>query len=238
MQSSPSSRWNLSHWAIDHPWLTISFWLAIAVAGLLAFSSLKYALFPEVSFPVVIVQGSAAGLSIAEMETALTEPLEQKLITLPDTELYSSTYAGQAVISVTFPTGKTLEETTALVEKTLQDLPLPTGSNLEIVPFNLNESAAVTYAIQAPDLALEDMAEPLKTKLIPQLEAIDGVLRVNLLGDANFRTGADNAAQTINPPTLTRYKGKDVLALQVVKTGKANSLNVVDKVEEVIILAA
>jgi multidrug efflux pump subunit AcrB len=238
MQSSPSSRWNLSHWAIDHPWLTISFWLAIAVAGLLAFSSLKYALFPEVSFPVVIVQGSAAGLSIAEMETALTEPLEQKLITLPDTELYSSTYAGQAVISVTFPTGKTLEETTALVEKTLQDLPLPTGSNLEIVPFNLNESAAVTYAIQAPDLALEDMAEPLKTKLIPQLEAIDGVLRVNLLGDANFRTGADNAAQTINPPTLTRYKGKDVLALQVVKTGKANTLNVVDNVEEVIKQAA
>ncbi len=65
MQSPRPSRWNLSHWAIDHPWLTIGFWLAIAVAGLLAFSSLKYALFPEVSFPVVIVQGSAAGFNIA-----------------------------------------------------------------------------------------------------------------------------------------------------------------------------
>ncbi|MFM1841517.1 MAG: Cation efflux system protein CusA [Cyanobacteriota bacterium] len=238
MQSPRSSRWNLSHWAIDHPRLIIGFWLAIAVVGLLAFSSLKYALFPEVSFPVVIVQGSAAGLTIAETETALTEPLEQKLITLPETGLYSSTYVGQTVISVTFPTGQTLEDTTATVEKTLQDLPLPPGSEVQILPFNLNESVAVTYAVRSPDLALEDFADRLRQDLIPQLEAIDGVLRVNLLGDANFRSMEDNATQTINPPTLTRYNGEDVLALQVVKTGQANTLNVVGKVEDVIKQAA
>jgi len=234
MQSSRFSRWNLSHWAIDHPRLTISFWVAIAVAGLLAFSSLKYALFPEVSFPVVIVQASGPGLTIAETETALTAPLEQALITLPETGLYSSTYAGQTVISVAFPTGQTLEETTATVEQALADLPLPSGSGLEILPFNLNESVAVTYAIQSAALALEDFAEPLKDQLIPQLEAIDGVLRVNLLGDADFRTVAANGAQRINPPTLTRYNGADVLALQVVKTAQANTLMVVNEVETVI----
>lgn len=238
MQSPRFSRWNLSHWAIDHPRLIIGFWLAIAVAGLLAFSSLKYALFPEVSFPVVIVQGSVAGLTIAETETALTEPLEQQLITLPETGLYSSTYAGQTVISVTFPTGQTLEDTTATVKKSLQDLSLPPGSEVQIVPFNLNESVAVTYAVQSGDLALEAFADRLKQDLIPKIEAIDGVLRVNLLGDANFRSMEDNAAQTINPPTLTRYNGEDVLALQVVKTGQANTLTVVGKVEQLIQQAA
>jgi multidrug efflux pump subunit AcrB len=69
------NRYNLSRWAINHSWLTIGFWLAIAVAGLLALSSLKYALFPEVTFPVVIVNGTV-GLETAELtETQLTLPL-------------------------------------------------------------------------------------------------------------------------------------------------------------------
>ncbi|MEY2984910.1 MAG: Cation efflux system protein CusA [Cyanobacteriota bacterium] len=238
MQFPRVSRWNLSHWALDRPRLTIGFWMAIAVAGILAFSSLKYALFPEVSFPVVIVQGAAAGLNIAETEVALTTPLEQELKTLSDIALYSSTYAGQTIISVTFPTGQSLTETTATVEDKLQNLPLPPGSDLQIWPFNLNESVAVTYAVQSSELALEDFADLLKVQVIPQLEAIDGVLRVNLLGNANFRLLDDTVANTINPPTLTRYNGDDVLALQVVKTGQANTLTVVNNVQAVIQTAA
>jgi len=69
------NRYNLSRWAINHCWLTISFWLAIAVAGLLALSSLKYALFPEVTFPVVVVNGTIA-LETSELtEKKLTIPL-------------------------------------------------------------------------------------------------------------------------------------------------------------------
>ncbi|WP_228015661.1 hypothetical protein [Synechocystis salina] len=33
MQSPRAPRWNLSHWAIDHPRFTIGFWLAIAWRG-------------------------------------------------------------------------------------------------------------------------------------------------------------------------------------------------------------
>lgn len=234
MQSPPASRWNISHWAIDHPRLTIGFWLAIAVAGLLAFSSLKYALFPEVSFPVVIVQSAAPGLDAQATEKQLTIPLEEKLLTIADADVQSSTYGGQTVISVLFLMGQSLEDATNTVEQTLEGLTLATGSAIDISPYNLNESVAVTYAVGSPDLELEAIAPPLQEKIIPQLQAIEGVLRVDLLGDANFRDAENKAEQTINPPTLTRHNGQDVLAIQVVKTAQANTLEVVGEVENLI----
>ena len=236
MQSPRAPRWNLSHWAIDHPRFTIGFWLAIAVAGLLAFSSLKYALFPEVSFPVVIVQSNGAGLDLAQTEQQLTIPLEEKLVTIADADVQSSTYPGQTVASVIFLMGQSLEQATTAVEQSLQGVTLPTGSEITVAPYNLNESVAVTYAVASESLSLEEMAAPLLQELMPQLQNIAGVLRVDLLGDANFRSPGVKASaqQTINPPTLTRHNGRDVLAVQVVKTAQANTLEVVDRVEQLI----
>ncbi|WP_247716601.1 efflux RND transporter permease subunit [Synechocystis sp. PCC 6803] len=237
MQSPRAPRWNLSHWAIDHPRFTIGFWLAIAVAGLLTFSSLKYALFPEVSFPVVIVQSSGAGLDLAQTEQKLTIPLEEKLVTIADADVQSSTYPGQTVASVIFLMGQSLEQATTAVEQSLQGVTLPAGSEITVAPYNLNESVAVTYAVASETLSLEEMAAPLQQELMPQLQNIAGVLRVDLLGDANFRSPGVKALaqQTINPPTLTRHNGQDVLAVQVVKTAQANTLEVVDRVEQLIV---
>ena len=47
---------NVSRLAIKYSRVTVCFWLAIAVAGIFAFSSLKYSLFPAVNFPVVVIR--------------------------------------------------------------------------------------------------------------------------------------------------------------------------------------
>ena len=69
-------RWNISRWAIAKPWLTICFWLTVTIAGLFAFTSLKYALFPEVSFPVVVLQAQGNFDTAIETENAITAPIE------------------------------------------------------------------------------------------------------------------------------------------------------------------
>ncbi len=228
------NRYNLSRWAINHSWLTIGFWLAIAVAGLFALSSLKYALFPEVTFPVVIVNGTIA-LETAELtETQLTVPLEKRLQPLPQTTLYSSTYAGRSVLSIAFDAGLNLESSTETVKKALKSLPLPAGAKIEIFPFNLNESSAVTYAIAPSTQSLEELSQLAKTKIIPALSQLSGVLTVNLLGDADFREISDASVPDANPPTLTRLNGKDVLAVQVIKKGLANTLEVVKSAQKTI----
>ena len=228
------NRYNLSRWAINHSWLTIGFWLAIAVAGLFALSSLKYALFPEVTFPVVIVNGTV-GLETAELtETQLTVPLEARLQSLAQTTLYSSTYAGRSVLSIAFDAGLNLESSTETVKKALKSVSLPDGAKIEIFPFNLNESSAVTYAIAPSTQSLEELSQLAKTKIIPALSQLSGVLTVNLLGDADFREISDASVPEANPPTFTRLNGKDVLAVQVIKKGSANTLEVVKSAQKTI----
>ncbi len=234
MQQSIRNRYNLSRWAINHPWLTVSFWIAIAVAGLFAFSSLKYALFPEVTFPVVIVNATAPLESAQATESQLTGVLEKPLLSLPQTTLYSSTYAGRSVVSVAFDAGLNLETSTKTVETALQSVKLPKDANLEIFPFNLNESSAVTYAIASQSQSLEDLRQLANEKIIPELTKLPGVLRVNLLGDADFRELIDSKAPEANPPTLVRFNGEDVLAVQVIKKGQANTLEVVRAAQNVI----
>ncbi|MFM8295386.1 MAG: efflux RND transporter permease subunit, partial [Microcystaceae cyanobacterium] len=110
------SRLNLSALAIQYPRLTLGFWLALAVAGLLALSTLKYGLFPEVAFPVVIVNATAPTPTVIQTETQLTQPLEQALTSLPQTTLYSTTYAGRSLISMAFDAGLNLETSTQQVK--------------------------------------------------------------------------------------------------------------------------
>ena len=224
MTSALRHRWNLSRWALAHPWLTVYFWLAIAVAGLVALSGLKYALFPEVTFPVVVVQARGPADGVLATEKNLTEPLEKKLLALPQATVYSSTYQDQSVVSIAFEAGSNLSQMTTQVKGALQGLTLPPQSSLDIFPLNLNESVAVTYALGSEQKSLGDLALWANQKLVPALKNLPGVLTVNLLGDGDFRSTQDRALNQLNPPTLTRYNGKDVLAVQVIKTATANTL--------------
>ncbi len=99
-------RFNISKWAIQHRGLTIAIWLAIAVAGLFAYTSLKYALFPDITFPVVIINASSDYDSALATEDQLAEPIEAQLGDLPGLDnIQASIYPGRTVIRVLFKVG-------------------------------------------------------------------------------------------------------------------------------------
>jgi multidrug efflux pump subunit AcrB len=140
--TSLRERFNISRLAIAYPWLTLGFWIAVTVAGLLAFSSLKYALFPDITFPVVVVNTTAPFPTALEVESKLTNPIEQQLRSLEGLDqIRSSTYPGQTVVSLSFDVGTNLEESTRQVETAIKKLTLPQGATFKVIPLNLNESA-------------------------------------------------------------------------------------------------
>jgi multidrug efflux pump subunit AcrB len=232
----PSSRerFNISRWAIQSPWLTISFWVAVSVAGLLALSSLRYALFPDVTFPVVVVNASAPLTSALDTETALTEPIEQEVVDLTGvTDVNSTTYAGRSVVSLRFAVGSDLEQSTEAVEAALADLELPDDTSFSVIPVNLNEASVASYAIESPTLELEELAEIAETEIVPPIAALPGVLRVDLLGvPVEFDpTQPPNIEDVLsNGATIVRFNGNPSLAVQVIKEGAANTLEVADAV--------
>ena len=230
-QTTVRERFNISRLAIQYSWLTLSFWIAVAVAGVLAFSSLKYALFPDITFPVVVVNATAP--LTMDTEAKLTIPLEQRLRSLEGLdEINSSTYPGQTAISLSFAAGTNLEESTRKVETAVKQV-MPKGATFKIIPLNLNESAAISYAVESPSRSLTELTKLAKDQIVPAIKKLPGVLKVDLLGDQSASPPtASTAASSQQGATLVRFNGRDALAFQVIKRGDANTLEVVSQVEK------
>ena len=220
------NRLNLSQFAIEHSRFTISFWVAIAISGLLALSSLKYALFPDITFPMVVVNGTAPLETALATEAQLTQPLEAQLLSLEGLIYnHSWTYPGQNTIYLEFDVGTDLATVTTAVETTLAQINLPPETTFEVTPLNLNESAAISYAIRSEKQDLKTLTQLAKTEILPKIATLPGILRVDLLGSTNLASPS---------PTLVRFQGEDALAFEVIKQANANTLEVVSQVDQAV----
>lgn len=171
----------------------MGFWIAVTVAGLLAFFSLKYALFPDITFPVVVVNASAPSASAQDTEAKLTQPIEQRLQSLNGIDdIRSSSYPGQTAISVAFQVGTNLDESKRTVENALKQLAIPEPAIPKVIPLNLNESAAVSYAIQSKSGNLTELMNLAQEKIKPAIARLPGVLKVELLGSAPQPTAEED----------------------------------------------
>lgn len=215
------------------------FWLALTVVGLFAFSGLKYALFPEISFPVVVVQASASFPTALETETQLTRPIEASVQSVKGLyNVQSSTYPGQAIVSLAFDAGTDLDSSTTAVETRLKQLALPPKTTFDVSGINLNETLAVSYVIKSDLKTLKELTQIAKQQILPPIGELPGVLRVDLLGDATPPRKPGNATSAQSkidtPQTLVRFNGENALAFQVIKQGQANTLDVVSQVEKAV----
>ena len=257
------SRFNLSRFSIQHSWITVCCWLMIAVAGFFAYSSLKYALFPDITFPVVVVNASvpleeSVTEPAIETEALLTIPLEESLESLSGLrQLESSTSAGRSLINMRFAVNASLAETAAAVEQQIAQAALPEQATYDVIPLNLNEATAVSYALFGEGLSLAQLTELATAKIAPPLEAAPGVLRVNVLGTGwingasseDAAIGEDEAigedaaigkdaaigreiAAATHSPTLVRFNQQTAIALQIIKRPEANTLEVVDAIAD------
>jgi multidrug efflux pump subunit AcrB len=236
-KSSARERFNISRLAIQYSWLTISFWIAIVVAGILAFSSLKYALFPDITFPVVVVNASAAIDSAQETEKVLTKPIEERLATLPGKPgIDSTTYPGQVIVSTQFDVGTNLKKSAQNVENALKGLKLPKGASYKILSINLNEAAVSSYVIDSSSKSLKDLTQVTKDKIVPAIAKLPGVLSVNVLGEPvtfDLTKLTNPEAAFTQAGTIIRFNGQRALAVQAVKQGDANTLEVARAVDKV-----
>lgn len=223
-------RLNLSRWAIRYPRFTISFWVGVMVAGLLALSSLKYALFPDVTFPVVVIRASANMERVREMSDNLTLPLSRILSSMDSVESITSvTFPRETVITALFYAGESLEDATAIVNQGVGGVSLPDGAELSVLPYNLNESSVISYALTSDSLDLDEIADIADKLIIPKLNGIRGILKINGWGRI-----MDESLLTENSfSSLVNFNGESAIALQLVKRGDGNTLEIAKSAERI-----
>jgi len=208
---------SISRLAIAYPRATITFWVVLSVAGIAAFFNLKLALFPDITFPVVIVSAKSNEIDVARNERALTNPLETALKDLPGiTRIHSLTYPQYAVVDIAFDVSASLVARSNQVRERLATVALPRGVTTTISTLDLDETPVVTYALLAPGRSLAELARSAERDIAPRLRATPGVLRADVVGGP--ATGSKASAYRVDQ--------QPAVAIAVVKTARANTLDV------------
>ncbi len=133
----PSSGFNISAWAIDHPYAVVAFYAAIVILALIAVFGgiMPRRMMPYVESPLVGVVTAQPGLSAQEMETYISKPIEERMTDIRGARTIRSTSQdGLSVVSLEFPYGANMQRATgdvqAIMNSAQADLP-QTGANLK-----------------------------------------------------------------------------------------------------------
>ncbi|MDX2022299.1 MAG: efflux RND transporter permease subunit [Deltaproteobacteria bacterium] len=160
--------------------------LGIIVLGLAGYSQLGVDRFPKVEFPWVSISTRLPGAGPSEMETEVTDKIEEAINTIAGIEeLRSVSSEGNSQIWVSFVMDKSVDVASQEVrDRVTQAMPLlPRGIDPPVV-MKLDPGATpVAYiAVKSNGLAPRELTEVVDKTIRRQLETVSGVGQVSMLG--------------------------------------------------------
>jgi len=201
---------------------------ALAIAGIVAAVSLPVGLFPQVSFPRVVVDLSSGDRPADQTALAVTRPVEEAIRTVPGVrEVRSASSRGSAQISVDFGWGRDMIATTLLVDTAIaQILPtLPAGTSYGVRRMDPTVFPIISYALTSDSVAPDALRDLAQLQIVPLLASVPGLARVNIQGGA-----IDEVEVLADPHRLDAY-GLGLSDL-VTAISAGNSLQAVGRVQD------
>ncbi len=201
-------------WMLPRKGWVFALALVWGVAGLASFASLKRDLFPDLTLPSLNLLIQSPGRAATELELTVAQPVEQAIGGLPGVKRVVSTVQAEVVqVVVSFEGDTDPWRARQLVAERLAGIigNFPEGTRAPLV------SSAAGRLQEIMEIVLEGPAtDPMKLRdhtekvLIPRLQAVPGVARVERLG------GEERQLQVIVQPERMRLQG--VSLTQILET--------------------
>lgn len=189
--------------------------LTFVLFGLIALRDLKVNLLPDLSYPTLTVRTEYTGAAPAEIETLITEPVEEAVGVVKNLrKLKSISRTGQSDVVLEFAWGTDMDQASLEVRDKLDVLRLPLESKAPVLlRFNPSTEPVMRLVLTVPDkLVGNEQAELMRLRryadneLKKKLEPVDGVAAVKVAGgledEVQVLVDADRLAQLNLPPNL------------------------------------
>jgi len=176
---------NLAEFSGRHGRSIVLIAAALAIAGAVSAISLPVGLFPQTSFPRVVVALDAGSRPADQTALLVTRPVEEAIRTVPGVlDVRSASTRGSAQVSVDFGWGRDMTASTLLVDAAIgQVLPsLPAGTAYAVKRMDPTVFPIISYALQSDSMspvALRDLAQ---YQILPLLSSVNGLARVDVQG--------------------------------------------------------
>ncbi|MGQ0553372.1 MAG: efflux RND transporter permease subunit [Planctomycetota bacterium] len=170
--------------SLRHPLVVMLAWLAIAVAGLLAFRGLPLDAFPDTTPVQVQVNTVAPALSPLEIERQATALVEQAIGGLPGlAEVRSLSRAGLSQVTATFQDGTDIWLARQVVGERIAAVELPEGiERPRMGPVATGLGEVFHYLVTSEQATLSEVRTAHDWIVRPQLRSVPGVAEVNAWG--------------------------------------------------------
>lgn len=193
----------LSRLSIRRPVTTIMIILMVFLAGSVSYSTLNLALMPDVNLPIALVQVTYVGAGPSEIESLVTEPLEESLSTISNVEnIYSVSSNNAAIVIVQFVDGTDIDmaavDMRESVDRVKSSLPDDASDPL-VLKMDMN-AIPIQIGVNAKNMDLTDLNDLIEDEISPTLERIEGVASVSTSGGIEREVRV-----TVNPDTLAAY---------------------------------
>ena len=179
----------ISAWAIQNPVPVAVLFLALVLAGMIAYAGLPVKQYPNITFPLVTVTVTENGAAPAQMETQITRPVEDALAGISNVEdIQSSVNQGSSVTSIEFEMGEDLQKKTDEVRSAIDGIraSLPRDIDEPIIKrVEVDSAPILTYAVSAPGMNDADLSWFVDDTLSRALQTAKGVAQVSRVGGVN-----------------------------------------------------
>jgi len=159
--------------------------MSLVVVGAFSFFSLGVDLFPKIDFPTITVTVTNPGASPQEMETEITEKVEEAVNTISGIdELRSTSIEGISQVFVQFVLEKDVNVAAQEVENRVQTVipNLPeTAEQPTVQKLDTDAAPVLRISISAP-VSLRDVTDVAKHRVKEKIESVNGVGQVTIIG--------------------------------------------------------
>jgi len=171
--------------AIHRPVTTFMVFVGIVLIGLVSFLRLSIDMLPEIDFPSVSIVTSYQGVGPEEIETLLTEPIEQAVSTVQGVErIESYSIEGRSRVQLQFSWGASLEaavnDVRAAVERIRDDMPEEADAPV-VFKFDLSSFPIMMISLSG-DMEPWRLRQFADETISYQLERVPGVASVDIRG--------------------------------------------------------
>ncbi|MEO5860405.1 MAG: efflux RND transporter permease subunit [Pyrinomonadaceae bacterium] len=159
--------------------------MSLVVVGAYSFFSLGVDLFPKIDFPTITITVVNPGASPQEIETEITEKVEEAVNTISGIdELRSTSIEGISQVFVAFVLEKDVNVAAQEVENRVQTVipNLPeTAKQPTVQKLDTDAAPVLRISISAPT-SLREVTEIAKTKVKERIESVNGVGQISIVG--------------------------------------------------------
>lgn len=159
--------------------------LSLVVVGIFSFFRLGLDLFPKIDFPTITITVINPGASPAEVETEITEKVEEAVNTISGIdELRSSSVEGVSQVFVQFILEKDVNVAAQEVENRVQTVipNLPdTAEQPTVQKLDTDAAPVLRITVSAPT-SLREVTETAKNKIKERIESVNGVGQITMIG--------------------------------------------------------